>query len=102
MDALIRRPASLRTLAPREKRRARVGRQCLGELRARADAKLGKDLAEVVLDGVLADEEPPADFRIGEAVAGEARALRLLRGEVASRLDGAFAGVLAGRLPLDA
>src|SRR5437762_13652485 len=54
-----------------EERRARFGWQGVCELGARVDAELGEDLAEVVLDGVLADEEPRADFRVGEAVAGE-------------------------------
>ena len=42
-----------------------------------------------------------ADFRIGEALGSEARDLRLLRGELATRFDGASAGMLAGRLQLD-
>jgi hypothetical protein len=38
-----------------EERRPRVQWQCLGELGARADAELGKDLAEVVLELAAAD-----------------------------------------------
>ena len=51
------------------------------ELGARADAELGEDLVQVVLDGARADEQPGADLRVGEAVAGEPRDLRLLGGE---------------------
>src|SRR5438477_12238881 len=40
------------------------------ELGARVDVELDEDLAQVVLDGVPADEEARADFGIGEAVAG--------------------------------
>jgi hypothetical protein len=63
----------------------------------RVDPELGKDLAKVVLDGVRADEQPRPDFRVREAVAGETGDLRLLGGKVAPCLDGAFAGMLAGR-----
>ena len=42
------------------------------ELGARVDAELRKGLVEVVLDRVLADEQPHADFRIGEALGSEA------------------------------
>jgi hypothetical protein len=48
------------------------------ELTAGADAQLGEDLAQVVLDGVGADEQPGADLRIGQPVAGQPRDLGLL------------------------
>ncbi len=32
---------------------------------------LGEDLAQVVLDGVGADEQPGADLRVGQAVSGQ-------------------------------
>jgi hypothetical protein len=40
------------------------------ELAAGGDTELGEDLAQVVLDGVRADEQPGADLRVGQAVAG--------------------------------
>ena len=49
------------------------------QLAARADVELGEHLVQVVLDGARADEQLAADLRIGEAVAGEPRDLRLLR-----------------------
>jgi hypothetical protein len=61
-----------------EGRRTRPGRQRMCELGARLDPELGEDLAEVVLDGVRADEKPRPDFGVREAVAGEAGYLRLL------------------------
>jgi hypothetical protein len=40
----------------------------LVELAAGGDAELGEDLAQVVLDGVGADEQPGADLGVGQAV----------------------------------
>src|SRR5471032_2874801 len=84
---------SLRARPLGEGRHSRLGTQRLGELGTRVDPELGEDLTQVVLDGVLADEEARADLRIREAVASEAGYLRLLDREVVSRLQGAFAGV---------
>src|SRR5580704_19212345 len=42
----------------------RVARQGPVELAAGADAELGEDLAQVVMDRVRADEQPGADLRI--------------------------------------
>jgi hypothetical protein len=53
-----------------DQRRARLGRQRLSELGARVDAEFGEDFAEVILDGVHANEEPRADLHVREAVAG--------------------------------
>jgi len=50
------------------------------ELAAGADAELGEDLAQVVLDRARADEQPGADLRVGQAVAGQPRDLSLLWG----------------------
>jgi hypothetical protein len=58
------------------------------ELTAGADAELGEDLAQVVLDGVGADEQPGADLRVGQAVAGQPRDLGLLGGQLLAGLDG--------------
>ena len=52
------------------------------ELVARGDVELGEHLAQVVGDGVLADEQPRADVSVGEAVAGEPRDLSFLGGEL--------------------
>src|SRR2546429_1971138 len=38
--------------------------QCSVELQAGADLELGEDLAQVVLDGARADEQPGADLRV--------------------------------------
>src|SRR5260370_26948929 len=58
-----------------------VSGQSAMELATGADAELGEDLAQVVLDGARADEQPGADLRIGQAVAGQPRDLRLLGGQ---------------------
>jgi hypothetical protein len=49
---------------------------------------------------VLADEQPRADFRVRQSVAGEPRDLRLLGGELVAGLDGAFPDALARRRQL--
>src|SRR5271154_1244357 len=51
--------------------RVRAAGQHAVELTTGADAELGEDLAQVVLDGVGADEQPGADLRVGQAVAGQ-------------------------------
>jgi hypothetical protein len=61
---------------------ALVGRQDAVELAAGADAKLGKDLAQVVLDSTRADEQPGADFGVGQAITGQPGDLGFLRGQV--------------------
>src|SRR6516162_1936024 len=66
------------------------------ELQARADLELGEDFAQVVLDGARADEQPGADLRVGQAVAGQAGDLGLLGGERVTRFNSALAGGLAG------
>src|SRR6476620_9979725 len=64
---------------------------------AGGDAELGVDVAEVVLDGAWAEEQPAADLGIGEAVAGQAGALALAGGELGGCGRSAFAGGFAGR-----
>src|SRR3984957_1274116 len=51
-------------------------------LAARLDAQLGENLAQVVFDCARADEQPGADFRVGQAFPGHPRDLGLLRGEL--------------------
>jgi len=63
-----------------KQRVARLAREDFFELGARADAEFDEDLAQVVLDGVMADEEPRSNLAVGETVAGKQRDLRLLRG----------------------
>src|SRR2546428_4498334 len=65
------------------------------ELVARADVELGEDLAQVVLDRARTDEQPGADLRVGESVAGEPRDLPLLSRELVARFNRAFADSLA-------
>src|ERR1700733_6932745 len=74
----------------------RVARQGAVELAAGGNAELGEDLAEVVLDRAGAEEQPGADLRVRQAVAGQPRDHRLLRGQLAAGLDRALAGGLAG------
>ena len=50
---------------------------------ARGDAELGEDVAQVVLDGAGTQEQAGADFRIGQAVAGQAGNLCFTRGQLA-------------------
>src|SRR6185503_12357791 len=37
-----------------------------------ADAELGEDVAQVPFDGSCAEEEPGADLRVGQSLAGQA------------------------------
>src|SRR4029077_6396114 len=68
-----------------------------GELNSRGDVELAVDLVEVVLDRAGADEQPGADLRVGQAVPGEPRNLRLSCGELVQRFDAALAsGLTAG------
>jgi hypothetical protein len=53
---------------------ARVVAEHSSELIARVDVELREHLAEVVGDGVLADEQPLADGGVRESVAGESSA----------------------------
>jgi hypothetical protein len=52
------------------------------ELAAGGDAELGEDLAQVVLDGVGADEQPGADLGVGQALAGQLGNLGFLGGQL--------------------
>src|SRR5262249_37643521 len=76
------------------------------ELATGADAELGEDLAQVVLDCARADEQPGADVLVGQAPARQPRDLALLRGQrIAGRADGlrgALAYCLAGGQQLTA
>src|SRR5437879_10622529 len=67
--------------------RGRLGREHSVQLVARADIELGEDLAEVVLDGAPADEQPRTDLRVRHSVARQTRDLALLRRELVARLD---------------
>ena len=71
----------------------------LFELVAGLDTELAERFAQVVVDGVGADEQLRGDLLVGRTVCGEARDLCLLGSQVVAGLDGPFAGVLAGRLP---
>jgi hypothetical protein len=54
----------------------------------------------VPFHGARAEEEPRADLRVREAVAGQLGDLSLLRRQVVARLDGSRAGVLAVFAPV--
>ena len=56
--------------------------QGVAELAARGDAELGEDLAQVVLDRAGADEQPGADLRVGQPLAGQPGDLGLLGGQL--------------------
>src|SRR3954469_25682079 len=71
-----------------------VGQRRL-ELIARRDAQLAEDLAQVIGDGVLADDQARADLGVRQAVAGESRDLSLLPGELVTGLDAALADAFA-------
>src|SRR6266516_6336147 len=66
------------------------------EVPAGGDAQFGEHLAEVPLNGAGADEQFRADLGVGASVAGQPDDVLLLRGELAVRVDLAFADLLAG------
>src|SRR6516164_3942207 len=74
--------------------------KCPGELSPAADAKLAEDLAQVVLDGAGADEQPGGDLPVGQVLGDQQRDLLLLRSEHLRRFGAAWAGLLAGRAQL--
>ena len=66
------------------------------ELAARADGELVEDLAQVVVDGVGADEQPGTDLGIRQTIAGHRGDLGFPRRQITICLDIPFAGGLAG------
>src|SRR5215469_14477021 len=76
----------------------RVAGQDAVELAAGADAELGEDLAQVVLDRARADEQSRADLRVGKTLAGQPRDLGLLGGQRITGLAGSRSGGLRGAL----
>src|SRR6516162_5385585 len=69
--------------------------KCPGELSPAADAKLAEDLAQVVLDGAGADEQPGGDLPVGQVLGDQPGDLFLLRGEHLRGFGAAWAGPLA-------
>ena len=72
-----------------------VGQRSL-ELQAGADLEFGEYFAQVPFDGPDGQEQLGGDLRVGQAVAGQAGDLGLLRGERVARFNSALAGGLAG------
>src|SRR6185312_4628828 len=72
-------------------------RQSLSQLFARADVELREHLAQVVLDGARADEQPGTYLRVGLPFCGESSDLRLLGSEdLACRLGATAHGFAGG------
>ena len=84
----------VRTPEPRGRCVRRAGGM-LFELVAGLHVELAECLAEVVVDGVGADEQLRGDLSVGGTVGGEAGDLCFLRGEGIAGLDGPLARVLA-------
>src|SRR6476661_3137041 len=81
-------PAGLSHLSDR----GTVGQRPL-ELIARGDTELGEHLAQVIGDGVLADEQPRPDLDVRETIAREP-------GDLSPALDASLAHMLARRQEL--
>src|SRR6266568_6962346 len=73
-----------------------------GELATRCQVELPEDLAEVIVHGARAEEQPSGDLAVRGAPGGQERDLRLLRGEVAASVVGSLARAPSGRGKLDA
>src|SRR5262245_59482217 len=67
------------------------------QLPARGDAELDEHLSQMPFDGVRADEQLRPDLLIGQAFAGEARDLSLLRRQLATGTDRLLAYLLTRR-----
>src|SRR3954470_9311841 len=63
-----------------------------GELRARGDAKLAEDVAQVEVDGAWADEQLRGDVAVGQPLAREGGDLAFLGGQLGGRGDVAAPG----------
>ena len=74
--------------------------QCVRQLPPGTDAELGEHVAQMPLHGPRAEEEPRADLRIGQPVAGEPGDLPLLGGQIVARFDRPLAHLLARGLKL--
>ncbi len=62
-----------------------VGHDQADEFRARADVQLLEDLAQVVVNGARAEEQPRGCLPVARALPDEACYLEFLRGELISR-----------------
>src|ERR1700748_138308 len=76
--------------------------QVLFELVAGLHSELAERLAQVIVDGVGANEQPRGGFLVRGAGGREPGDLGFLEAQVVARLDGPFARVLARRLELAA
>src|SRR4029077_389682 len=68
---------------------------CPGKLGPAAHAKLAEDLAQVILDGAGADEQPGSDLPVGQMLGDQPRDLLLLGGEHLRGFGATRAGPLA-------
>src|SRR6516225_8816087 len=71
-----------------------------GELGPAADAKLAEDLAQMVIHGAGADEQPGGDLPVGQVLGDQPGDLLLLRGEHLHGPGAARAGPLSGGMQL--
>src|ERR1700742_4412674 len=69
---------------------------------SRGYLEFGEDLPQMPFDRSRADEQPTADFRVGEAVTGQERDLSLLLRQLVVGVDGTFADDLSCRNQLAA
>src|SRR3954447_4069855 len=83
-------PGRLPWSGPRPSGRRRLAERA-GQPAARGDRELAEHLAQMPLDRAGAEEQLGADLRVGEPVAGQARDLILLRGELVAHLRAARA-----------
>src|SRR5215470_15004944 len=79
-----------------------AGAECPGELGPAGDVQLAEDLAQVVLHGAGADEQPGGDLPVGQVPGDQPGDLLLLRGEHRGGPGAAWAGPLAGGAQLAA
>src|SRR3954466_8700870 len=66
------------------------------QLPAGLEPELGENVAQMPLDGAVAEEQLRADLQVGVSLGGEARDLRLLQGERIVGRIGALARRFAG------
>jgi hypothetical protein len=88
----VRYPSDLGHCAPRG---SSVVKEQMGELRARGDAELGEDFAQVVVDRARREEELRRDLLVRKPISDEADDLQLLRSQLVDGAGIALAGCLA-------
>src|SRR4029453_2086410 len=95
-------PLTRRSLSGDQMPLRRLLRQRGSKLSTRGDPELREDLAQMPLDRLRTDKQPPPDFRVREPLPCEPGDLLLLRRQLVAGIGTAFADFLTGGYQLAA